>query len=176
MAELVARHLNSYNLLHTTNIQTVTICGELPLEHDSISTDVSARCRFTLNEKWRGVMPMVECNSPWVKRLVDEPSLYPGFEFGNPDWHINRNGSLCWEYLPHWRDEVLKTELKEGRTAVLLFAVTWMIHSVKWLLYRHHYATLNGIEKWPKDWEFWDHKGNAAEQEYERYRLTGSKR
>lgn len=132
------------------------VTGILNLSHDGITTSISTKCCFTFGPNWMQILPKVETEAVWLRR-------------GDPKWHTFSDGSLCFVYRPHWRDQI-RAALDESDVAKAAeFAVMWCVRSTRWLLYRHHFAHEHGITEWPKDWPSWSHDG-TEQLAYERLR------
>jgi hypothetical protein len=138
------------------SVGTGRIDGFLNLSHDDIQTAICARCSFEFVVDWINRVPVVSTNDAWLRR-------------GGADWHVYRDGSLCYVYAPQWRDEVAAVLSEHDLGEAASFAASWCLHSVRWLLYRHHFAFEHGIKKWPSEWPFWPH-GNKAEIEYKKFK------
>jgi hypothetical protein len=141
--------------------ETARLIGVLNLSHDEIKTSICARCSFRLVVDWVNNLPVVRADEPWFKREGAE-------------WHAFRDGSLCYVYAPHWREEIgaVMAEFDIGQAAA--FAASWCIRSTRWLLYRHHFAFEYGIKKWPAEWPFWPHD-HKAQMEYEKFKRTAQR-
>ena len=155
----ISEHLSTQFITPTflvdgIGLNKVTVFGDLSLAHDDIITAECAKCSFIITNRWRSQLPKVICYSQWLKR-------------GDPDWHVDRHGVLCWEFDLMWKKTILSVERSEGNSNTLTLASTWLVHSVQWLLYRHYYATTTGITAWPESWPSWKHGIKAASEQYE---------
>lgn len=135
---------------------TGVVRGVLNLSHDEVKTSIVARCTFQFGANWSMCLPVVSTDEPWLIR-------------GGAEWHIFSNGSICYVYAPHWRDEVAAVLAEFDIEAAAAFAATWCVHSTQWLLYRHHFAFEHGLKKWPAQWPFWSH-GQKAKREYKKFK------
>lgn len=125
--------------------------GRLNLSHEEIITKTTALCTFVIPVTWRQGQPFVWCREPWRKLAL------PG-GITNADWHVLGNGSLCYELLHRWRDEIAATELTSGTPATIALAEDWMLNSVRWLLYRHLEAFRRNLARWDNErWPAWGH-------------------
>lgn len=137
-------------------VGTGTVDGFLNLSHHAIQTAVCARCRFEFATGWADHAPLVSTSEAWVTK-------------GNPDWHVSSKGNLCYIYTPYWRDELRTVLAGHDIGEAAAFAASWCIYSVRWLLYRHHFAFEHGIKQWPREWPSWQH-GHKAEGEYRKFK------
>lgn len=135
---------------------TGSVTGLLNLSHDDIQTSICAKCSFEFVANWDKCLPIVRTDEPWLRH-------------GGAEWHMFSNGSLCYLYAQHWRDDVPASVSQYDIATAAAFAASWCVRSVKWLLYRHHFAFEHGIKRWPAEWPFWPH-GQKAESEYEKFK------
>lgn len=152
-------HLKPVSLLEIDgNASSARVTGALNLSHDDIVTTVSAKCCFRFVPNWSECIPSVKTDVSWLRR-------------GDPNWHLFRDGSLCFVYGPQWRDELREAISETDIGIAAEFAVTWCVRSTRWLLYRHHFAFEHSITQWPKDWPSWPHDGTER-IEYERIKTV----
>ena len=128
--------------------------GLLNLSHDDLQTDTSAKCVFIICHNWIDTMPIVCCEEPWLKKM-------------GADWHVYKNGVLCFELDLRWKDQVARAVQEHGTMHGAAYAATWCLNSSRWLLYRHHYAHVHNIHQWPKEWPSWRH-GKDGQRDYRR--------
>lgn len=124
-------------------IQASFVRGKVNLSHDGIITQKNAFCTFTVFANWAQRLPIVHCQEPWIIK--------------DSDWHVGDAGWVCYELPERWVAEVEKVAQTEGQISASRYAVTWCVESVKWLLYRHYYASTVGLRKWPEGWPQWRH-------------------
>jgi len=93
--------------------------------------------------------PAVACKEPWMKT--------------GAEWHNGR--FMCWVITSEWCD-VMNWKGKPIQH-IIDEGVEWLCVNVSSLANRHYCAHLEGIEKWPEDWAYWDHYQAGLEQ-YER--------
>jgi hypothetical protein len=136
------------------------VTGLLNLSHDEITTSVSARCSFQFASDWPTHVPVVSTSEPWLIR--------------DTEWHAYSDGSLCYIYHKEWEDDVPPLVSTHDIGVAAEFAAYWCIRSVRWLLYRHHFAFEHGIKKWPAQWPFWPH-GEKADREYQKLNRDSEK-
>jgi hypothetical protein len=97
------------------------------------------------------IPPMVFCREPWMRTGVE--------------WHNDSRTGMCWVLEAEWRDVWGAVGRSERESAEA--AARWLINNVTSLISRHHYASLEGLKRWPKEWEAWGHY-DAGIEEYER--------
>ena len=121
----------------------LTLYGRLPLEISGFETVQSAEIVIRITPDWIGQIPSVWCKENWMK--------------SGADWHASKDGMICYELDLRWTEECRSVLHKEGAIAVARYCAAWLLKSVSWLVYRHHYAHVMGIQKWPPEWPFWPH-------------------
>jgi hypothetical protein len=134
------------------NCRELRVDGLLNLSHDSVSTSKTAWCAFYLRPEWIEEMPVVFCLEDWTIREID--------------WHMNEQGWVCYELPERWTDTMRTVAGQEGVACAAKFGAVWCLESVKWLLYRHYFASITGLRKWPASWPQWPH-GRRAQDVYE---------
>ena len=140
----------------------IVVEGRLNLSHEEIATRTGALCTFVVPLTWRKLPPQVWCREPWRK-----PPLVAGA--ANAEWHVNRDGSLCWELPEHWADGIAGANATGERGSAVRLGTEWCLNSVRWLLYRHLEAFRRGLEHWDPAWPQWAHYG-AGQREYREIR------
>lgn len=125
----------------------------LNLSHAEFDTLQSCVCTFRLLPDWQTAPPVVTCLEAWIKREAD--------------WHCDQKGNLCYVLDEEWRDQLAKCGQQSDRSAKIQFAVDYAANNLRWLLYRHYMAWIQGIDTWPKQWPQWKH-GEKGHLEYER--------
>lgn len=128
----------------------------LNLSHDRISSSIDAHCIITADDNWVMNQPEVICREHWVRRHID--------------WHVGEDGGLCYDLDLRWLEKVSTVFQSEGIRAAAKFAAEWCLHHTKALLWKHHYAYVHNIEKWPSDWPAWGH-GDVGRMEYRSEKL-----
>lgn len=137
----------------------IVIIGKLPLGSEEFDTKSTAECTFVVNDQWIESPPIAICKEPWVT-------------LGKEDWHISKDGVLCWDYDVYWKD-MMTSEIKQGTHGEgAYFGTRWMLRSVRNLLNRHLFASRTGIKVWRKEWDYWGHGPEAAAVEYSRLRTS----
>jgi hypothetical protein len=121
----------------------VTLYGRLPLQIGGIDTVQSAEIEVRIGPNWINLMPSVWCKESWMKV--------------GADWHAGKGGIICYELDLRWTELCQNVHDSEGVAAAARYGATWLFKSVAWLIYRHHYAHVMGIQKWPPEWPFWPH-------------------
>jgi len=154
LAYRLVEKLDAVSQVEDSGKREIHVKGFLPLANEEFSTKKKALCAFDVDFQWLRRMPRVTCQESWVKQ-------------GQPDWHVDKNGGLCFEFTLHWMQEL--TAMIEtysiGPTAD--YAVAWLLNSSRSLLNRHLFAFRNGIQQWPRGWTFWPHGVEPATREYE---------
>jgi hypothetical protein len=97
--------------------------------------------------------PLVWCKSPWMR---DEA-----------DWHNSSATGMCWVLGEEWRDAMC-SEDKRAR-AILEEGRSWLMNAVPCLISRHYTGFLEGLTKWPTEWQAWGHS-DKGRKEYGRER------
>jgi hypothetical protein len=145
-------------LIQDQNKLSIVVKGRLGLSHDDIATPTTAHCTFIVDREWLATPPQVICAENWVIK-------------GQPDWHVSRGGTLCFELDVNWRDLVGQVSEESGLGVAAEFATGWCLNSARWLLYRHSLASQLGLKKWPRSWPYWSH-GEMGRREYEKMKLA----
>lgn len=149
-----SHHARSSGIRLSPDKSAATLAGTVTLSHDGIGANTEATCWYFLHHDWVNVPPVVRCREPWVRK-------------GDPDWHVSKEGVLCYDLDLRWQREVGTVMSEEGMRAASAFAAAWCVHHSKWLLLRHRFAYENNIRSWPKDWPAWKH-GEQGRREYRR--------
>lgn len=106
---------------------------------------------FVFPPSWMSAPPLTHCNAPFLRR--------------ERDWHCSKDGWLCIGLPDEWRDTFEKEKQANSDPVRLMdIALTWSLASADSLISRHLYAARYGIEKWPAEWDQWEHfeAGRAA--------------
>ena len=154
LAYRVAHNLDAMcKVVEDRNNNEIEITGKLPLSNRDFTTNKRALCIFRINAQWPWQTPDVICCEDWIKK-------------GIPDWHINTDGNLCFEFSKKWMNELppMVDEYSLGLTSE--YASTWLVNSSRSLLNRHLFAFRNGIKDWPKAWDFWAHDKEMALRQF----------
>lgn len=130
----------------------IRITGRLALGDEEFHTKSKARCIFDVGPRWVEDIPHVACLEPWITRRP-------------PEWHIGKDGSLCFEFSLHWRHELsgMVEQFTYGLTAE--YAAAWLLNSTRSLLRRHLLAYRQGLTNWPQAWNYWPHGSEAAKRQ-----------
>lgn len=127
----------------------VVVLGSLNLSFNQVSTRAYSDCGFYVGRSWRTRPPVVFCRAPWRP-----PVSASG---GNAEWHVNGDGSLCYELPDRWQRTLTDAEAEHGVSIVLRLAAAWCLSSVRWLLYHHLEAFRANLQLWPTEWPAWGH-------------------
>lgn len=133
----------------------ISLC--IPLAHDHIETGAQANCRAVLDADFITVLPKVYCVEFWLKKEAD--------------WHVNGDGSLCYELDARWRHKMNAFYERFSLVEVVNIAAFWCVHHVKSLLYRHLLGYESSLSKWPSDWEAFRH-GDRGREDFDRELLS----
>ena len=127
----------------------VTVLGSLNLSYDQVSTRASSACEIRIERFWRTQLPKVFCRAPWRREVLPQK--------GNAEWHVNPDGSLCYELPERWQCTLAHAEAQLGPDTAGRLAAAWCLGSVRWLLYHHLEAYRVNLQTWPAEWPAWGH-------------------
>jgi hypothetical protein len=151
ITSVVAEALNSSVVEPVSKDRALRVVGSLSLAHDKHESEQQAVCYFDIPLDWQQIMPRVQCLETWTTR--------------NIDWHVYSDGSLCWVLDEEWTDVCEKSFKSLEERKAIKFCAEWMLHNVRWLLYRHFIAPGLGIVEWPVEWGGWRH-GKKGREDY----------
>lgn len=137
--------------LPTEHVSVGRVSGVLNLSCHSEITEANAVCRFEISPDWMNRPPRVVCGEVWVRR--------------NIDWHVFKDSALCYVLDDEWRDQMEIFRKDCDLQDLEDIAVFWCLRNVRALLYKHRQAADLGIERWPSQWDFWEH-GDRGRQDY----------
>lgn len=96
---------------------------------------------------------------------------------GNPEWHVNVGGSLCYVLNEQWCD-FLRPIYENDSDLLIEVASRFCIDNVRYLLVRHLEAYRYRLTHWDPVWPAWahgsaglrDYRQSRGEQEFRRHR------
>jgi hypothetical protein len=160
LAYRIVERLDGFSkLIEDRNRKEIRVTGYLPLADEEFATKKKALCVFDVNAQWVCKIPEVMCLEPWVTRKL-------------PEWHADEYGRLCFEFNLNWERKlpVMVEHYTLGLTAD--YATKWLLNSTRSLLNRHLFAFRNGINAWPKCWDYWAHGMVDAERQLSENQLV----
>lgn len=131
------------------------VTGRLDIGARYVSVEIRVWQDFSVLKR---VPPAVWCYESWMRE--------------GADWHNSRTDGLCWilEQLwcdaMSWKGKPARVILEEGRSL--------LVEGVRCLISRHYTATLEGLTRWPKEWDYWSH-GESGAMEYNRQKQLEEK-
>lgn len=133
--------VSSDKILRTESF--VRFNARIPLKHDKIETIAEATCHFQLFREFERKMPQVSCSEYWIRKDIE--------------WHINTNGTLCYELAERWKRYMADLTQKLSRADLMYVASHWCLHHIQSLLYRHLHGYENNMTVWPAQWKAFRH-------------------
>jgi hypothetical protein len=130
----------------------IGVQGLLLLRDFAAETTYPAHCTFIASGDWRRLPPKVFCSESWVRHTIE--------------WHVLRDGSLCYEFCGRWADRVADVDHSNQVHEAVQYAAQWCLNGCRSLLEKHLFADRQNIKAWPKKWDAWPHGFDAANYEY----------
>jgi len=78
------------------------------------------------------------------------------------EWHANDDGLLCIDLDARWSHYMMEALSSCGEDFAVHYAATWCLRSTINLLQRHLLAFREDLERWPAEWNYWDHDKDKA--------------
>lgn len=150
-SQLNSEFLGCHGIEIDADARYAVVSGEINLSHDDVTTTITARCEILIVPAWTLVLPEVHCSESWVR--------------SGPDWHA-WSGCLCYVFDDEWRDLVTCVRSEEGQIPAAVYAANLCLRNTRWLLYRHHIASITNLQKWPRSWPGRPHSREEARKEY----------
>jgi hypothetical protein len=138
---------------------SAVVSGDINLSHDDVKTTITARCEIRVFPDWTSILPEVLCSESWVR--------------SGADWHAG-DGYLCYVFDDEWQDLVSFVRSEEGQVPAATYAANLCLRNTRWLLYKHHIASITNMTKWPANWPGRPHSPQEARKQYLREKSLNS--
>jgi hypothetical protein len=128
--------------------QGYLVNGELCLNVGDIPIETYAACSISVMPTWRTENPPIRCLSAWSLELQRSQN--------SRDWHLNRDGTVCYVLPTEWRKVLGCSSGKDSREQIELGAF-FCLRNLSYLLVRQLVRYRSGLKSWPQDWPQWGH-------------------
>jgi hypothetical protein len=128
----------------SSGVDPIVIKGNLPLKEHGETSETIVGLQLLVLDTWSEQLPIASTDAPFLRHEVD--------------WHIPRQGLLCYGLDQEWKWKL--TEMWESNIDTNTFvsvASSWCIRNIDSLITRHLYGHRFQIKVWPKEWGQWSH-------------------